>query len=696
MESGSIFQKAFHEYVSSLPEKKKTRKRKFIVDCTATRDGRPTTPETINEALRQAEIQNADKPGRKMIKKVMGPIVNALRDYDGIINSLASADPMPTAIIWGALKVILDGAHRFFNLFDTIKKELRVLQVQIQRISEYETLYGDSAMLQDLLCRSYINMFRFWSRVDKECESYWYMGMLKAATSFSTKKLDSIIKDIEENADQIEELASILEANKGKGEREAADIERFRQGMERAAAQKERDAAAAERGENQVVRQEERYRRICEWLCARQGNEDNMRHLRLLTSHHMQGTCEWLLQHQTYIDWCAGTASPVLWIYAPPAAGKSVLSSHIIHATSRSDGDAIVVYHFYRFDQMHTASETLRILAGQLFDAYWARNHTVSDDMFSKAQQSVCSTENVQELIKLLVRDLPKTYFILDGVDEECTSVTRWLEATTTLQFLLKLTVDVPGRMRVWYSSQPRQLIYDLLKAACTMIDAQSHAEADIARYLCHDNPELRDLEVSDADKDHVLASLQSRAKANFLWASRMLWSLKKRDSLTDMKQFVAEGLPKTLDEYYGRIFDNFDRSHRERSLISLRACSIRTTALRLVKFARQSACYLAKILVHWLADDMPLVSRLRTLLPPLIEFQEDGCSDPDDCTCRLFHSTVREFLVKTTNMSSKLDYPMALLTRFLIAPKVIANACLRYLCQERYSRPLRKHDIRG
>lgn len=33
--------------------------------------------------------------------------------------------------------------------------------------------------------------------------------------------------------------------------------------------------------------------------------------------------------------------------------------------------------------------------------------------------------------------------------------------------------------------------------------------------------------------------------------------------SLSDMMQFVAHGLPNTLDDYYRRIFDAFDEPHR-------------------------------------------------------------------------------------------------------------------------------------
>ncbi|KAJ6601314.1 hypothetical protein DFH09DRAFT_1127428 [Mycena vulgaris] len=685
----SAFQHALKRYIESLPEKKK--KRKFIVACCATATA--VTPESINESIIQAEQKNADRPGKRMANKILSPVVEVLKSYDDIISNLASADPMPTAIIWGALKVVIDGAHRFFNLFDIIKKELRSLTSQLQRINDYDYLYGDSELLQELFCNSYINMIRFWSRVDKECDTCWYTGMLKAATSFSTNKLNKIVKDIEEDADEIEKLASILEATKGKAERQAAELERFQAGRERAAAQKERDAQTAWREENQGDRQGERYRHISSWLCARQGNEDNMRQLRTHKGLHLSGTCDWLLQHRMYIDWCDGpTPATILWIHAPPAAGKSILSSRVIQVITE-EPDAAVAYHFYRFDQMNTGSETLRLLANQLFDTYWNRTHAVPAEMYLKTQQSVCSLENVQELVKTLVKLLPKSYFIVDGLDEECMGSNRWAEAATTLDFLITLAKDSPDRVRLWYSSQYRPCISEKFKEY-VVLDIKDEVKDDVSLYLSRANPELSDLEVSDQDKDKVLESLRGRAEGNFLWASLMLKSLKETASLTDMKQFVKDGLPYTLDDYYRRIFDRFEKSHR--SLVSkiFALVAFARRPLRMVEVREAVGLLLSKNPLSLDSADMPFISRLRKLLPPLIELQQDGCADPDDCTCRLFHSTVRDFLFKNPGVlqGGVASDPT---TDLLINQNVIANACLLYLCQTRYARPLRKRDAR-
>ncbi|KAJ7349860.1 hypothetical protein DFH08DRAFT_742347 [Mycena albidolilacea] len=690
----STFQRALGRYIASLPEKKT--KRKFIVACCAATV--PITPESINEAIKQAEQKRSDRPGMKMARKILSPVIEVLKDYYAIIDTLAGADPMPTALIWGALKIVIDGGHRFFDLFETIKKELRSLKVQLERINDYDYLYGDSEHLQELLCETYINMLRFWSRVDKECDTCWFTGMLKSVRTFSTEKLNKIIKNLEEDVDQIEKLASILEANKNKNERQAAEVERFQAGIERTSARKERAAQSAWREQNERDRQEERYHKICGWLCARQGNGDNMSHLRVHNSLHLHGTCEWLFQHSTYVDWRDGAMNlPILWVHGPPGSGKSILSTRVIHVLSEAPASNahVVAYHFYRFDQMHTASETLRLLASQLFDAHWNHVHVVPENICSnsKTQQNVCSLENVQELITQLVQCLPRTYFILDGLDEECNGRSQWHDAVGTLNFLVKLASDMPDRVRVWYSSQPRTCINDKLKAY-HVLDIQDAVKNDVALYLSRLNPDLGDLEVSERDKDDVLTSLRSRAEANFLWASLMLRTLKESASLTEMRQFVAEGLPETLDDYYRRIFDRFDKRHR--SLVSkvFALVAFARRPLRMAELREAVGLLLSKNPRSLNAPDMPFSSHLRTLFPPLIELQQDGCSDTDEYTCRLFHSTVRDFLVKNCEVLQS-GFTGGPKGDVLITPDVIGNACLLYLCQERYARLLRKRHGR-
>lgn len=76
----------------------------------------------------------------------------------------------------------------------------------------------------------------------------------------------------------------------------------------------------------------------------------------------------------------------------------------------------------------------------------------------------------------------------------------------------------------------------------------------------------------------------------------------------------------------------------------------------------------------------------LRKLFAPLI--QVNPIPDSDDCVCRLFHSTVKDFLRKSGGKVFR--DPSSELT---VSPRFSARACLAYLRQPRYAAPLYRHE---
>lgn len=84
----------------------------------------PPTPEDIQESLHQTEARHAQKPLVKIMKRVLGPVVLVLKDYYGVVDTLSQADPTPVCVLWGVLKVAIDGLGRFIDLIDKIKSEV--------------------------------------------------------------------------------------------------------------------------------------------------------------------------------------------------------------------------------------------------------------------------------------------------------------------------------------------------------------------------------------------------------------------------------------------------------------------------------------------------------------------------------------------------------------------------------------------
>ncbi|KAJ7701358.1 hypothetical protein B0H14DRAFT_2648414 [Mycena olivaceomarginata] len=158
------------------------------------------------------------------------------------------------------------------------------------------------------------------------------------------------------------------------------------------------------------------------------------------------------------------------------------------------------------------------------------------------------------------------------------------------------------------------------------------------------------------------------------------------------MKSLVSSGLPETLYDYYRRIFARFEQP-LQRALVGkiFALVAFARRPLRMKELREAVGLLQSKNPRSLNQADMPFGSKLRKLLPPLIETRQDGCADPDDCTCSLFHATVLHFILDHPDvLQSGLQDPAADLA---IIPDVIANACLLYLSQSRYSRLLRKRD---
>lgn len=514
----------------------------------------PPTPEDIQESLCQIELKHAQKPSVRIMKRVLGPFVAVMKDYYGVFDTLSQADQTPGCVLWGVLKLVIDGLGRFIDLIDKIKAEVLSLSAQLRRLIWYEELYGQSLDMQELLFSSYKNVFRFWCRVDKECSRCGLNSLLRASTSFSIKKLQAIVDDLKEDADQIEKVAAILEG-------QYAGTERTEAGLERHENRKERDEGSAWRKQMQSDR-------IRSWLGGQTINESTLHRHRnnLDVSRRATGapTCEWLLKDSQFQDWVNGTSSnSILWLLAGPGSGKSVLCSHTVEYIRNLGDVQAQCLHFYEFDNEHTAIVTARNLATQLFEGYWLLNQDIPEALQSTSQKSGADLINVFEFIRVLVGKLPKVYIFLDGLDEECT-VARWKEAIKIIDFINSLAESFPEKIRIWYSSQDRPIIRQQLESHL-VLNVKEQIRVAVDEHISLKVPGICNPEVDKDIRTWILSELKRRADGNFLWASLMLKTIENEvSSFDEMESFIKEGLPKDLDAYYRRIIARYEKRERE------------------------------------------------------------------------------------------------------------------------------------
>ena len=539
------FVRAFYDYLHNLPKKKNKGSILSRIDIND-----PPNAEKIQEAMLQIEAKHSQKTSLRMMKRVMGPFITVMKDYYGILDTLSQADPTPGMVIWGCLKIVIDGMGRFLDLFDKLKTEIVAITTQIGRLSMYNDLYGQSSEMQECLFKSYKDVFRFWCRVDKECNRCSINSLLRASASFSVKKLQGILDDLKDDADQIDQLASIVEG-------QYASQERLEASFERQVNRKERE-------ENSAWRKQTQYDRIRAWLDDPKPSASNFRrHQNNIAIGDRDSACGWLLKDPTFHDWAfEHGANPILWLFAGPGTGKSVLCSHTVECIRSHQVNATVAFLFYEFDDQRTALSAARILATHLFERYWQLNQDISEDLLSISQPSNASLSNIEEVIQLLVAKLPMTYLFIDGLDEE-THETRWKEAEKILTFVTRLATT-HDNVKAWLTTQDRFIIRKELDNFPSL-DIKKQMKQVVDQYISKTVPGIDNAEVDQDTRSWILTELRKRADGNFLWASLMLKTIEKEvSSFDEMERFIKKGLPEDLFSYYRRIFSQYKARDRE------------------------------------------------------------------------------------------------------------------------------------
>jgi len=85
----TVFEDAFIEWRNTILVKKKSHKSRFLLACNnAIQESKGSvSPEIILEGIKQIESKNAQKFGARTTRKILGPVVNVLKDYRDVIDT---------------------------------------------------------------------------------------------------------------------------------------------------------------------------------------------------------------------------------------------------------------------------------------------------------------------------------------------------------------------------------------------------------------------------------------------------------------------------------------------------------------------------------------------------------------------------------------------------------------------------------
>ncbi|KAM0160095.1 hypothetical protein ACHAQE_004710 [Botrytis cinerea] len=679
----SPFNRALEEYIKRRGKKSKTSQ--LIADLQSS--PKPLSKQDVNNALKQLEKETTDSVVTRNIRKVLRPVITVLADYSGVVDTMSNADPMPTAIIWGCMKVVIDTSKRYLNLYDDIKNQLEDITLQLNVLTEFEELFGDSKTMQELLQMTYIDVIRFWIRVDKECHRCVANRMGRALSSFSTSKLDVIIKDIEKNADRVSKLVPVVQERVQKGEREDAAEERRLAGI----ARDQQSAFIEQQLEDMklraIARKNGRQKDVRNWLRGHSTlNESNFRRQEQYLRRRSPDTCSWLFSHDEFENWKnLDSMSSVLWVKAVPGAGKSVLAA-FTQSTFQTNSSLCSLYQYYSFDETFSSLQVYCAIAEQLANRLWTYLEDMPEDIhaFTQRTSTAFMIEDVKTFIRMSLSRLPPSYLFLDGLDEECDSGPRWEALSDALGFFIELTLDKSYQLKLWCSSQDRADLNKALKDCAVIEVTKDINSADIERYLSKSILKLDSLDLDEGYQNLILQDLRQKADGCFLWASLMLDSVSSAVTLSAVQCQVREGLPKDYENYYQNKIDKIEAS--QKSFVSqILACIVYARRpLRLDELCESIAILGASDCDNVDKSQRLFRSMALKLCEPLIQIEDIDTAHGKISTCTLTHGSVRQFLVKHPKCLSRSE-PLAC----EITEEVMANICLKYLWQSRYQRLL-------
>ncbi|PWW74655.1 hypothetical protein C7212DRAFT_282955 [Tuber magnatum] len=187
--------------------------------------------------------------------------------------------------------------------------------------------------------------------------------------------------------------------------------------------------------------------RIRDWLSLADPQSNHLAARKL----YQYGTGRWFTEGKEFQDWLKADKS-FLWLYGIPGAGKTILSSTVIEHVSAKfakEQGPILAYFYCDFRQVSKQISTN--LIGSIIWQIANQNPSVSQDVqdfFSvKFQDGPPKLSNLLNLLRHLLRRIPKLAIVVDALDE-CTDSLQvvMLETLSRLSGINKVNLLVVSR----------------------------------------------------------------------------------------------------------------------------------------------------------------------------------------------------------------------------------------------------------
>ncbi|KAL8915769.1 MAG: hypothetical protein Q9172_006680 [Xanthocarpia lactea] len=290
----------------------------------------------------------------------------------------------------------------------------------------------------------------------------------------------------------------------------------------------------------------------------------------------MEGTCQWLLQKQSFFDWRESANTELYWISAKPATGKTITSGRVINHLRDLNRDCA----FYFFNHSDKNKSTIQSF---LLSVAWqmAATHTESlnvvlavceqNENLSQADyRTIWRKLFLEGLLK--VRYVRPQYWVIDGLDE-CRNHSAIVPLLLKVIEYCAARILLTSRDRFTSYPQSEQPRVRVLSETIAAEDTRS----DIALYLKASLDRLP--AVDQEDRQVMFHNILDKSAGCFLWVKLVLQELGRVHTSAEIRQ-VLEDVPSDMNQLYSRILDGMSTALRgkvlTKAILTWTVCSVR------------------------------------------------------------------------------------------------------------------------
>ncbi|KPA35726.1 hypothetical protein FLAG1_11555 [Fusarium langsethiae] len=396
-----------------------------------------------------------------------------------------------------------------------------------------------------------------------------------------------------------------------------------------------------------------------------------------------EGTCQWLLEHKTLIEW-TNKKRGLLWIKGKPGSGKSTLMKYAKDALPPIYGTDTLVVSFFFHGRGHELQKTpiglFRSLLHQLLkcvpDAvpdlikYFEDKRTTEGEPGEKWQWHL---QPLQAILKSSLPGILKSFpviLLIDALDE-CGEQSA-VELIKYLKHLLSSLPPTDYRFSISFSCRHYPIL-ELDGGLTILLDTENNA--DIATYV-------RDCFSTDPDDD-IESLISGRAQGVFMWAhlvvKLVLRMKRRREPRADIEAKITE-TPQDLDNLYSKLIKDVENPSVTLKLMQWICFSTRPLTANELRWAMAvdpnqtynslDECQGSKDFIN--DDDIDI--RVMVLSRGLAEIVPSN----NTRIVQFIHQSVKDFFVKcglkdldSTNKAENLEIPAA--------HCLLSRSCIRY-----------------